>query len=144
MSVSFLPLLCLLVFVFLIDLHHESHFSSNNASTRAESQLDALIAKIHELSGGKTPPPAADTPRSEPPRSAAGPPVISSSHAVRQWNQNVDADEQSAASSRNSTPNNAQSSSEPVSPLLKSALHSMPLAFQPTRDEPWRPAEPIL
>ncbi len=116
--------------------------SSNNASTRAESQLDALIAKIHELSGGKTPPLAAETPRAEPVRSAAGPPVISSSHAVRQWNQNLETDELGSAATRNALPNAAQNSPEALSPLLKSALHSMPLAFQPTRDEPWRPAEP--
>ncbi len=113
---------------------------TNNASARAESQLDALIAKIHELSGGKggaSPEHSRlDSQGTESQRTAFGPPVIASSHAARA----IGSESEQRAPAASTRP--AAVDLELANPGLRAPNASLPPLFQPSRDEPWRPSEP--
>ena len=114
--------------------HSPSH--ATTAVNNAESQLDALIAKIHGLSGGKTPVGMCETGPSSPPPSLQP----SSSHPARRPFQIADAPNPQAIS-----PSPGQTS-PPIAPPASIVTGSVSIprvhGFQPSRDEPWRPSEP--
>jgi hypothetical protein len=104
-----------------------------SAASRAESQLDALIAKIHNLSGGRTPAaPAARTPAAHSEHLELPARPISPAQPSPLATPGTSAFPPPAA------PEPTQFTSSPGPQLgLAAAIN-----FEPSRDEPWRPEEP--
>ncbi len=100
-----------------------------STAQNAENQLDALIAKIHGLSGGRSPAPAAGSPPApSQPRPAAAPtaPLATSPRPA-------------PAAAPGAQPTAA---AEAAASQAAVNLANRVIGFQPSRDEPWRPVEP--
>ena len=118
------------------------------ASNSPDSQLDALISRIHSLSGGGGETKTAAQPATQKPRPAETRPQPPTQQAPQAGPpaQKPRPAQQAAAAQR--PPQGAPAEKkeeklpEPTKGLKKSKKLPMALGFKPTRDEVWRPAEP--
>ncbi|EMI17800.1 ATPase with chaperone activity [Rhodopirellula maiorica SM1] len=109
--------------------------SSDSKQSVAEDQLDALLSRIHSLSGEGATPRAEEQPRpKQTPRPAAAPPPNAGGAAAVSGVTNPARESASPAVPPTRPTSSANVQVRQQTPPL--------IGFKPSRDEPWRPAEP--